>query len=86
MKQIRKDKENVEAGKTRKKRREKKTPRVPTFTSSDGHEGFEKAGLFPGHRHDLDPGLDAVHGVDYEPQTGPPEAPAEHDGSHTFKF
>mgnify|MGYP000147387457 CR=1 FL=1 len=56
----------------------------PTFTTSNGHEGFEEPGLFAGHGHDLDPRFDTVHRIDHQPQTCPPETPAEHDWSHTF--
>lgn len=38
-----------------------------TFSASDGREGFEEAGLFARHGHDLDAGLDAVKGIDDQP-------------------
>ena len=58
---------------------------VPTFRACDGHEGFEEPRLLAAHGHDLDAGLDTVHGVDHQPQAGPPEPPAEHDGGHTCR-
>lgn len=62
----------------------RKTPCLPTFSTSDGHEGFEKPRLFSRHRHDLDPRLDAVEGIHHQPQARPPETTAEHDWGHTF--
>lgn len=56
----------------------------PTLCASDRHEGSEEARLFARHRHDLDSGLDTVHGVDHQPQAGAAKAAAEHDGCHTY--
>lgn len=57
----------------------------PTLCASDRREGSEEARLLARHRHDLDSGLDTVHGVDHQPQAGAAKAAAEHDGSHAYR-
>lgn len=63
----------------------KHTPQL-TFGTGNGHEGYEEACLSARQRHDLDPRLDAVHGIDHQPQARAPKAPAEHDRSHAFNI
>lgn len=63
----------------------KQTPLL-TFSTGNGHEGSEEPCLSARHRHDLDPRLDAVHGIDHQPQARTPEPTAEHDRSHAFNI
>lgn len=55
-----------------------------TFSLSNSHEGSDEARLFAHHGHDLNPGFNAVHGVDHQPEARPPKTATEHGRSHTF--
>lgn len=40
---------------------------IVTFSTSDGGQGLEEAGLFSRHGHDLDPRFDTIHRIDHQP-------------------